>query len=325
MSVLRWSFIAVLASANRGIGNVNGPGRHREPRRAHRRRGLRDTTDSRATPSVSKANQCWAGPASACCATMRTSPRGLTPTANYSKRVAQLKKVDDRYELLTSKRRNNVYRANRRVLELQAASGARIDIEFQVSNDGFAFRYVFPETDANTHKISRELSSFNFLAGTRGWLQPIAPARSGWNESNPSYEEYYERDIPVGQPSLQGGAWVFPALFRSRRHLAAGERNRPAPQLLWIATAGRAPQPRILHRFSGTARDQQRRRGNARIHAAVDHAVASRGHRQSENHRRVHARHGSRRSARERLQDHGVGSRQGVVELAVARRRQHRS
>jgi len=140
---------------------------------------------------------------------------GLSPAANYSKRVAQLSKVDDHYELLTSKRRNSVYRANRRVLELQAASGARVDIEFQVSNDGFAFRYVFPETDANTHKISRELSSFNFLAGTRGWLQPIAPARSGWNESNPSYEEYYERDIPVGQPSLEGGAWVFPALFRS--------------------------------------------------------------------------------------------------------------
>jgi len=140
---------------------------------------------------------------------------GLTPTANYSKRAAQLQKVDDHYELLTSKRRNSVYRANRRVLELQSASGARIDIEFQVSNDGFAFRYVFPETDKNTHKISRELSSFNFLAGTRAWLQPIAPARSGWNESNPSYEEYYERDIPVGQPSLQGGGWVFPALFRS--------------------------------------------------------------------------------------------------------------
>jgi alpha-glucosidase len=140
---------------------------------------------------------------------------GLAPTANYSKRAARLEKVEDRYELLTAKRRHNVYRANRRVAELQTAAGARMDIEVQVSNDGFAFRYVFPETDAKVHKISREMSSFNFPAGTRGWLQPIAPARSGWNESNPSYEEYYERDIPVGQPSLQGGGWVFPALFRS--------------------------------------------------------------------------------------------------------------
>ena len=136
-------------------------------------------------------------------------------TANFAKRAAKLEKVEDHYELLTSKRRQNVYRANRRVMEVQTQSGARMDIEFQVSNDGFAFRYVFPETDSAIHRISRETSSFNFLAGTRGWLQPIAPARSGWNETNPSYEEYYERDIPAGQPSPQGGAWVFPALFRS--------------------------------------------------------------------------------------------------------------
>ncbi|HLA72945.1 MAG TPA: glycoside hydrolase family 97 catalytic domain-containing protein [Steroidobacteraceae bacterium] len=141
--------------------------------------------------------------------------QGLDATTNYLARVNKLEKVEDRYELLTSKRRQNVYRANRRVLELANQSGARMDVEFQVSNDGFAFRYVFPGADAKIHKISRETSSFNFLAGTRGWLQPIAAPRSGWNESNPSYEEYYERDIPVGQPALLGGAWVFPALFRS--------------------------------------------------------------------------------------------------------------
>src|SRR5262245_38528129 len=77
--------------------------------------------------------------------------QGLTTTANYSKRV-DTEKVDDRYELLTSKRRSGVYRANRRTLELQTSSGARIDIVFQVSNDGFAFRYVFPETDATVRK-----------------------------------------------------------------------------------------------------------------------------------------------------------------------------
>ena len=141
--------------------------------------------------------------------------QGIETTANYLDRAIKLEKVEAHYELLTGKRRQNVYRANRRVFEVQTRSGARMNIEFQVSNDGFAFRYVFPEKDDQTHKISRETSSFNFLAGTRGWLQPIAAPRSGWHESNPSYEEYYERDIPVGQPSLLGGAWVFPALFRS--------------------------------------------------------------------------------------------------------------
>ena len=144
--------------------------------------------------------------------------QNLGITANYEKRVQRLEKVEDRYELLTSKRRQNVYRANRRVIETQTLSGQRMDIEVQVSNDGFAFRYVFPEAadePGALRKISREVSSFNFLPETRGWLQPIAPARSGWNESNPSYEEYFEREVVMGAPSLQGGAWIFPALFRS--------------------------------------------------------------------------------------------------------------
>jgi alpha-glucosidase len=141
--------------------------------------------------------------------------QGLNVTANYSKRISQQDRVVDRYELVNNKRRLNVYEANRLVIETQTTAGNRMDIEFQVSNDGYAFRYVFPESDGTLRKISREVSSFNFLPDTRGFLQPIAPARSSWHESNPSYEEYYERDIPVGQPSLQGGAWVFPALFKS--------------------------------------------------------------------------------------------------------------
>ena len=141
--------------------------------------------------------------------------RGLNVTNNYEKRLARLEKVEDRYDLPTIKRRHNLYLANRAVIELQSASGARMDLEIQVSNDGFAFRYVFPETDATVRRISREATSFNFLPETRAWLQPLAPPRSGWNESNPSYEETYDRDQKVGTLSLQGGPYVFPALFRS--------------------------------------------------------------------------------------------------------------
>lgn len=141
--------------------------------------------------------------------------QGLNVTTNYPARIAKREKVFDRYTLVNNKRRDNVYEANRLVFETQTNAGQRMDIEFQVSNDGVAFRYVFPEKGDALRKISREASSFNFLPGTRGFLQPIAPARSGWNESNPSYEEYYQRDIPVGEPSMLGGAWVFPALFKS--------------------------------------------------------------------------------------------------------------
>jgi alpha-glucosidase len=123
--------------------------------------------------------------------------------------------VRDHYEILTAKRRINTYQANRREFHLQASAGQKLDIIFQVSDDGVAFCYRFPETDATTRRLRAEESSFHFLPGTRGWLQPIAVARQGWSVASPSYEEYYEKEIPVGAPSPTGAGWVYPALFRS--------------------------------------------------------------------------------------------------------------
>ena len=123
--------------------------------------------------------------------------------------------VNDTYELLTAKRRLNIYAANRKTLHLQIESGKQLDVIFQVSNDGAAFRYCFPETDATIHKLKQEVSSFRLLPTAKAWLQPIAVAKSGWSSANPSYEEYYEKDIPVGKPSPTGAGWIYPALFRS--------------------------------------------------------------------------------------------------------------
>jgi len=124
-------------------------------------------------------------------------------------------RVRDKYEILTAKRRLNDYRANRKAFHLQTAAGQKLDIIFQVSDDGVAFRYCFPETNAALHRLTEEVSSFHFLPETRAWLQPMAVAHSGWSEANPSYEEYYQKDIPVGTPSTLGAGWVYPALFRS--------------------------------------------------------------------------------------------------------------
>ncbi len=141
--------------------------------------------------------------------------RGLDVTPAFRERIERPEVVKDSYELPTIKRRLNQYVAHRRVIPLQNQAGARMDVEFQVSNDGFAFRYLFPETDAKVRRITREATSFNFLPDARAFLQPLAPPRSGWNETNPSYEEVYDRDQKVGTLSLQGGPFVFPALFRS--------------------------------------------------------------------------------------------------------------
>lgn len=118
------------------------------------------------------------------------------------------------YEILTSKRRHNTYAARRQVFHLQAKGGQKMDIIFQVSDDGVAFRYSFPETSPEVRRLKEEVSSFHFLLGTRAWLQPMSEARTGWAQTNPSYEEYYHKGIPVGTPSPLAG-WVYPALFQS--------------------------------------------------------------------------------------------------------------
>ena len=130
-------------------------------------------------------------------------------------RSSAVESATDRYELLTGKRRHNSYRANRQVHELVDARGRRLDVIFQVSNDGVAFRYAFPERDATPRPILEERTSFRFPAGTKAWLQPMSVAKTGWKQTNPSYEEHYQREIDVGTPSTLGAGWVFPALFRT--------------------------------------------------------------------------------------------------------------
>lgn len=128
---------------------------------------------------------------------------------------SQVESVADDYEILTAKRRLNKYRANRKVFHLETTSGDKLDVVFQISNDGLAFRYVFPEQSDKQHQLSDEATSFHFLPGTKAWLQPMSVAKSGWEKSNPSYEEYYEKEIDVVTKSPLGAGWVFPALFRS--------------------------------------------------------------------------------------------------------------
>ena len=56
----------------------------------------------------------------------------------------------------------------------------------------------FPTTSAQVRSIREERSSFTFQPQTLGWLQPVAPAKSGWKSVAPSYEEVYEMETPMG-------------------------------------------------------------------------------------------------------------------------------
>ncbi|GAB2806182.1 glycoside hydrolase family 97 protein [Ferruginibacter profundus] len=121
--------------------------------------------------------------------------------------------VKDKYNMLTAKKSSVSYAANKRTIAVQNKNGDAMQVIFQVSNDGVAFRYVFPQISSAIKKIKQETTSFHFLEGTKAWLQPKTEAQSGWEHSNPSYEAHYLMDIKTGTPAPGKNGWVYPALF----------------------------------------------------------------------------------------------------------------
>ena len=73
--------------------------------------------------------------------------------------------ITDVYQIL---QRTCHYTAHRRIFYFTTSSGKKINIFFQVSNDGVAFRYSFPDSSGEVKRIQKEYSSFHFLPGTRG-------------------------------------------------------------------------------------------------------------------------------------------------------------
>jgi Glycoside hydrolase 97. len=129
--------------------------------------------------------------------------------------VDPVQPVVDDYELLSGKRRHNQYRANRRVFRWKDRQGHELAVAWQVSNDGAAFRYELARAVPGLETWKRDAATFRLSADTHAWLQPLAEPKTGFGRTNPSYEEYYLQDVPVGTPAPMGHGWVFPALFRS--------------------------------------------------------------------------------------------------------------
>ena len=127
--------------------------------------------------------------------------------------VSDVQPVSDSYTLLHGKRLKCTYSGNKRVFFLRNAALQKMEIIFQVSNDGAAFRYHFPGETDTTVKIFKEETSFHFDLSTKAFLQPCDDARTGWSYASPSYENYYQMDIPVGTIAPNQAGWVMPALF----------------------------------------------------------------------------------------------------------------
>jgi len=151
---------------------------------------------------------------------LEESPLGLvTSAADLSRGLtlaeeSEVTRVRDEYPLHIGKKSRAVYVANRGVTTVESATGARVSVVVQVSNDGVALAYRLHGDAADEVVVERELTGFALPEGSHGFLHPMHVARSGWMRTNPSYEAHYSIDQPVGVPSSDGRGWCFPALFR---------------------------------------------------------------------------------------------------------------
>ncbi|SHK73846.1 Glycosyl-hydrolase 97 C-terminal, oligomerisation [Reichenbachiella agariperforans] len=135
---------------------------------------------------------------------------GLKLTAS-----SESKSIKDSYTLKVGKRRDNQYLANQKVFTFANAQDQIMEVIFQLSDDGVAFRYHFLGETGEQKFITDELTTFNLPNDARAWLQPCADAKTGWAQCNPSYEENYLMDISVNQASPTKAGWVYPALFKT--------------------------------------------------------------------------------------------------------------
>ena len=125
----------------------------------------------------------------------------------------QLKTVGKSYTLLTGKRLKNRNHYNEFFFRFKNENDALLDIIFRAYDDGFAFKYVFPEKDEQTYIVLNELTGFNLPEGL-AWMQSYdSPSAYA-----PAYEQNYVGEMPVGTASKGKEGWCFPALFEVNKH-----------------------------------------------------------------------------------------------------------
>ncbi|MBR1667036.1 MAG: glycoside hydrolase family 97 catalytic domain-containing protein [Bacteroidaceae bacterium] len=131
------------------------------------------------------------------------------------------------YDLRVSKFSTVHVDANQLLVTLKNGRGMQFDVDFRVSNNDVAFRYVLPNhpSRANGKKFSvrilKEATGFDLPDGTTTFLTPQSDAMIGWKGTKPSYEEVYGYDEPMDKRSQYGHGYTFPCLY----HLNAAGKN----------------------------------------------------------------------------------------------------
>ena len=126
--------------------------------------------------------------------------------------------VNTTYQMRGTKASSANYQANALKFKVESKEGLKFKMEFQVSNNDIAYRYLMSRKNLNDREYKRvrilsELSSFNLPDGTTTFISPQIGPESGWEQTKPSYEEGYSNDAPMNKPSQYGHGYIFPALF----------------------------------------------------------------------------------------------------------------
>lgn len=123
--------------------------------------------------------------------------------------------ISESYNMFHGKQKDINYHANRYVVTFSSESGRLLECHFDLSETGFAFRYKVLGDGDEPIQIVEESTSYGFPKKTVSWMQPMSKAKTGWSETNPSYEENYQMEIPVDKPSPLNEGYVYPALFNT--------------------------------------------------------------------------------------------------------------
>ena len=138
-----------------------------------------------------------------------TSTGGALTFRNRSK----ARHIEERYDMISGKRRHCRNEANEYVYRFTDASGKAVRMVFRLYNDGVAFRYELDSLQGD--RFTDELTTYRIAEGTRRWMQQ-------WTDS---YEGFFPlsttsrvKPVPTyGPPAVSNEGyncrWGYPALL----------------------------------------------------------------------------------------------------------------
>ncbi|MDE5988594.1 MAG: glycoside hydrolase family 97 protein, partial [Duncaniella sp.] len=153
---------------------------------------------------------------------LENSPLGLlTDVGDLSKGMSlvgsETSKVSKSYDQDKIKKSHIDYEANRLVTTLRNDKGHEVSVEWLVSDNDVAFRYVIPRqnnSETGAMVVRSEATGYRFPGETKVFLTSHSEPMIGWKRTKPSYEEYYITDAAMDTPSQFGRGFTFPGLFR---------------------------------------------------------------------------------------------------------------